>query len=229
MNDAGDAGDAGRGAHAGEAGEAAGGGVIRVVLADDHALVLDGLRALIADHGDLRLVATATDGERALDAVRRFGPDVLVLDWQMSFMDGQVCLRHIRGAALPVRVLVLSAFGDAHTLRAVIEAGADGFALKTDPPHVTLAAIRQVASGQLVFPQAARRWLSPSPRASDPAALTEREDSIMALLAEGRSNAQIAAALHLSENTVKFHVRNVFAKLGVSNRTEAAARYRAPG
>lgn len=197
---------------------------VRIVVADDHALVLEGLRALIAAEPDLRVVATATDGERLLDAVRRFQPDVAVMDLQMPYMDGPACLQRIRAEGLPVRVLVLSAFGDAHSMRAAIESGADGFALKTDPPHMTLTAIRQVAAGRMVFPEAARRWLVPASTA-DPNALTGREEAVLALVAEGKSNAQIAATLTLSENTVKFHLRNLFAKLGVANRTEAAAKY----
>lgn len=198
--------------------------IVKIVLADDHALVLEGLRALLTAEPDLRVVATATDGERLLDAVRRFRPDVAVMDWQMPYMDGQTCLRLIRNEALPVQVLVLSAFSDARVLRAVIEEGADGFVLKTDPPHVTVAAIRQIAAGRLAFPQAARRWLA-RPAATDPNVPTDREEAILVLLAEGRSNTQIAAALRLSENTVKFHLRNLYAKLGVTNRTEAAAKY----
>jgi len=119
---------------------------------------------------------------------------------------------------------VLSAFGDADSLRAAIEAGADGFVLKTESPQHTIIAVRQIAEGQLVFPQAARRWLGMAP--DDTSALTEREEEILKLLAEGLSNAQIGARLHLSENTIKFHLRNIYAKLGVSNRTEAALKYR---
>lgn len=197
---------------------------IRVVLADDHALVLEGLRALLSAEPDLHVVATATDGERLLDAVKRFHPDVAVMDMQMPFMDGLTCLRHIRAAGLSVRVLVISAFGDAPSLRAAVEGGADGIALKTDSPEMTLAAIRQVAAGQLVFPEAARRWLIRNP-GQDPNALTEREEAVLALIAEGKSNAQIGAALNLSENTVKFHLKNLFAKLGVINRTEAASKF----
>ncbi len=197
---------------------------VRVVLADDHALVLEGLSALLAAESDLHVVATATDGERLLDALRRFRPDVAVLDLQMPYMDGLTCLQHLRAEGLPVRVLVLSAFGDAHSLRSAVEGGADGFALKTDPPQITVTAIRQVAAGQMVFPQAARRWLTPSPP-SDSSLLSEREQAVLALVAEGQSNAQIAQALGLSENTVKFHLRNLFSKLGVTNRTAAAAQY----
>jgi len=197
---------------------------IRIVLADDHALVLEGLLALLAAEPDLRVVATATDGERLLEAVRRFTPDVVAIDLQMPFMDGLTCLHHIRAEELPVRVLVISAFEDAQSLRTAVEGGADGFALKTDSPEMTLAAIRQVARGHLVFPAAVRRWLIRTP-ADDPDALTDREEAVLALVAEGKSNAQIGAALNLSENTIKFHLKNLFSKLGVTNRTEAAAKF----
>lgn len=197
---------------------------IRIVLADDHALVLEGLRALLTAESDLHVVATATDGERLLEAIRRFSPDIAVMDLQMPFMDGLTCLKHIRAEGLPVRVLVVSAFGDAQSLRSAVEGGADGFALKTDSPEMTLASIRQVAAGHMVFPDAVRRWLTRKPE-QDPNALTGREESVLALMAEGKSNAQIGAALNLSENTVKFHLKNLFSKLGVTNRTEAAAKF----
>ncbi|MBI5351068.1 MAG: response regulator transcription factor [Chloroflexi bacterium] len=197
---------------------------IRIVLADDHALVLEGLRALLSAEPDLTVVATATDGERLLEAIKRFSPDVVAMDLQMPFMDGLTCLRHIRTEELPVRVLIISAFGDAQSLRLAVEGGADGFALKTDPPEMTLAAIRQVAAGHLVFPDAVRRWLMRN-SAQDPNALTEREEVVLAHIAEGKSNAQIGVALNLSENTVKFHLKNLFSKLGVNNRTEAAAKF----
>lgn len=197
---------------------------IRIVLADDHALVLEGLRALLNAEPDVHVVATATDGERLLEAVKRFTPDIAVMDLQMPFMDGLTCLKHIRAEGLPVRVLVISAFGDAQSLRLAVEGGADGFALKTDSPEMTLAAIRQVAAGHMVFPDAVRRWLIRKPE-QDPNALTDREEAVLALIAEGKSNAQIGAALSLSENTIKFHLKNLFAKLGVTNRTEAAAKF----
>lgn len=209
---------------------------LRVVLADDHAIVLEGLRALLGAEPDVHVVATATDGERLLEAVRRFGPDVVVMDIQMPYMSGLTCLERMRAERLDVRVLVLSAFADAHSLRTAVEGGADGFVLKTDAPRATITAIRQVAAGHLVFPQAARRWLRPSSSSSssatastDPASLTDREEGVLAHIAEGRSNADIAAAMNLSESTVKFHLRNLFAKLGVTNRTEAAARFHRRG
>ena len=195
---------------------------LRIVLADDHALLLEGLRSLISAERDLQVVATATDGERLLDAVRRFRPDVAVVDLKMPFMDGPTCIRKLRAEGCPVRVVVLSALSDARSMREAIEAGADGFVLKTDPPKATLAAIRQVAAGQMVFPQGARRWLQ---RGDEAEQLSDREAAVLELLAEGRSNAAIARSLRMSENTVKFHLRNLYSKLGVANRTEAAARY----
>ncbi len=195
---------------------------IRVVLADDHALLLEGLRATIDAEPDLRVVATATDGERLLEAVRRFRPDVTVVDLRMPYMDGPTAIRKIRSEGFSVRVLVLSALSDALSLRDAVEAGADGFALKTDPPQATLTAIRQIAAGQMLFPQGARRWLT---HRADVDPLSEREESVLALLAEGRSNAEIARALRMSPNTVKFHLRNLYSKLGVTNRTQAAAHF----
>ena len=153
---------------------------LRIVLADDHALLLEGLRALISAEPDLCVVATATDGERLLDAVRRFRPDVAVVDLKMPYMDGPTCIRKIRAEGYAVRLVVLSALSDALYMRETIEAGADGFVLKTDPPQATLAAIRQVAAGQMVFPQGARRWLTPGPEAER---LSDREGAVLELLA----------------------------------------------
>ncbi len=197
---------------------------IRVVLADDHALLLEGLRVMIDAEPDLRVVATASDGERLLEAIRRFRPDVIVVDLRMPYMDGPTAVRRIRAEGFAVRVLVLSASSDALSLRESVQAGADGFALKTDSPQATLTAIRQVAAGQMLFPQGARRWLA-RPAEVDQDQLTEREEGVLALLAEGRSNGEIARALRMSPNTVKFHLRNLYSKLGVTNRTQAAAHF----
>jgi DNA-binding NarL/FixJ family response regulator len=202
---------------------------IRLVLADDHALVLEGLRVLLSAEPDLRVLATASDGERALEAVRRFLPDVAVLDVHMPYLDGLACLRQIRAANLPVRVVLLTGSDADQVLRAAMEAGADGLALKADPPAMLFAAIRHVAAGHLTFPQSVRRWLiAPAPEPG-PDELTERETEVWARLAQGKSNALIAAELSLSESTVKFHLRNLFAKLGVANRNEATARYHQRG
>ncbi|HEU4565010.1 MAG TPA: response regulator transcription factor [Gemmatimonadaceae bacterium] len=198
---------------------------IRVILADDHALVLEGLRSLLDAEADMEVVATAATGEQLLAAVRRHRPDVVVLDLEIGEMSGLACLERIRAEGLPVRVLVLTAYSDGESLRAALAGGADGYALKTEPPMQTVDAIRHVHRGQLVFPQAAKRWLHGRGAPVDGAQLTEREESVLALVAEGATNAQIAHRLRVSENTVKFHLQNLYLKLGVANRTEAAAHY----
>lgn len=193
-----------------------------VVLADDHSLILEGLRSLLAAEDDITVLATATDGERLLDAVRRFHPDVVITDYQMEYLNGLECLDQIRHISPQTRVLILTAYTDGHTLQAILMAGADGLLLKTDPPEQAIQAVRQVMRGQLVFPAAARRWLGqPRPAVT----FSEREWDVLKLVAQGLTNGQVAAQLHLSANTVKFHLRNIYQQLGVSNRTEASRWY----
>jgi DNA-binding NarL/FixJ family response regulator len=199
---------------------------IRLVLADDHALVLEGLCSMIAGEPDLDVVQTAGDGEGFLTAVRLHRPDVAVMDLGMPGLGGLTCLDRLRADALPVRVLVLSGLPDAGTVRAAFERGAAGYALKTDPPRQILAAIRQIHGGQMVFPAAFRTLLLGEPSTdAGTVSLTERERAVLAALAEGRSNGRIADQLGVSVNTVKFHLQNLFIKLGVRNRTEAVAWY----
>jgi DNA-binding NarL/FixJ family response regulator len=199
---------------------------LRVVLADDHELVLEGLRSLLSNEPDMEVVGTATDSERVLELIAQQNPDVAVLDVQMSGMDGLACLAEIRRRGLPVKVLLLTAFGDGEAIQSALEGGADGFALKTAPPRHTVDAIRQVGQGYLVFPPAARKWLSGhQAEPGDGPSLSPREWEVLKHLAEGKTNSQIAEAMTVSENTVKFHLQNIFQKLGVSNRTEAAKYY----
>jgi DNA-binding NarL/FixJ family response regulator len=204
---------------------------VRVLLADDHAIVLEGLRALVDAEPDLRVVGATTDGTRVLALVDEVTPDVVVLDLQLTGMRGTEVLAQLRARASAPRVLILTAYTDGESLRAALDAGADGLALKTESPQQTIAAIRQVASGQLVFPEAARRWLRGRAAPAGDAetggrgGLTPREREVWALVAAGLSNHAIAARLRLSENTVKFHLQHLFAKLGVRNRTEAALKY----
>lgn len=198
---------------------------VRIVLADDHELVLEGLRSLIEAEGDMQVAATATDGEQLMEAVRRHAPDVVVLDLEMGEFGGLRCLELLRTGHPQVRVLVLTAYSDGESMRAALEGGAAGFALKTEPPQQTVASIRQVHRGHLVFPLAARRWLMRGGTPQERGEITEREREILALVAEGLTNAQIAHRLRVSDNTVKFHLQNLYLKLGVRNRTEAAAHY----
>ncbi len=200
---------------------------IRVILADDHAIVLEGLRSLLEAEDDMVVVGTASNGTQVIEAARTLRPDVIVLDVHMPIMDGLTCLQHLRAEGLPGKVLVLSAFNDGASIQAALEQEADGFALKTEPPQQTIASIRQVYRGHLVFPQAAKRWLRtqyqrPRPLLEE---LSEREREVLALVAEGLTNPQIAHRLSVSDNTVKFHLQNIYQKLHVNNRTEATGVY----
>ncbi len=199
---------------------------IRVLLADDHALVLEGLRALLDQTPDIEVVATVQNGDELLKVLESRQVDVVVLDLEMPY-HGFTALAEIRRRQLPVRVLVLTAFGDGESLQTAIELNAEGFALKTESPRQTVEAIRQVASGHLVYPRAAQRWLAARwGRSTSPGHdLSPREWEVLAHVARGLTNAEIAAALTVSENTVRFHLKNIFEKLHVSNRTEAAAWY----
>jgi len=200
---------------------------IRVVLADDHALVIEGLRSLIDQQRDMRVVQVVQNGDELLDFLEKsVAVDVAVLDIQMPY-SGLTALAEIRRRDHPVCVLLLTAFADGESIQAALQLGAEGFALKTESPTQTLEAIRQVAQGRLVFPRAAQRWMAvyrqsaPQPEGS----LSEREKAVLVLLARGLPNAEIATALVVSENTVRFHLKNIYEKLQVTNRTEAVAWY----
>jgi DNA-binding NarL/FixJ family response regulator len=198
---------------------------IRVILADDHALVVEGLRSLIEATPDIEVVATAHTGEDVLQLLEQHFVDVVVTDIQMPG-GGLEVIRTIRDRRLEVRILVLTAFTDAEMIQTAIDAQADGYALKTESPTQTIEAIRQVAQGRLVFPRAVRNWLSVErklPNEPLNPVLSPREKEILGLAATGKSNGEIARELTVSENTVRFHMKNIFEKLNVTNRTEAAA------
>ena len=131
---------------------------IRVVLADDHELLLKGLRGILKHEPDIDVVGSAMTGRELLFEVRTQRPDVAVIDSQLPDMTGLECLAQIRRENLPTKVLILTAFSDGESFQSALELEADGIALKTEPPAQTVAAIRQVYHGQLVFPRAARRW-----------------------------------------------------------------------
>ena len=201
---------------------------IRIVLADDHELVLDGLRARLERASDMMVVAAVTDGKLLAERLASWRPDVLVLDLHMGEMDGFRVLEVIRERGLHVRVLILTAMTDMESWQRALELGAHGIALKTDAPRRVVEAVRQVAAGNVVFPQALQAWLlrGGARREEKPGeGLTARERDVWALIAEGLTTQEIARKLHLSENTIKFHTKNLYSKLGVSNRAEATRAY----
>lgn len=204
---------------------------IRVLLADDHAIVLEGLRALVNGEPDLEVIGSTTDGRAVADLVSQLRPDVVVLDLELAGIRGTEVLAALRALKEPPRVVILTAYNDGESIRSALDAGAEGLALKTQSPQQTVTAIRQVHAGQLVFPQAARRWLEERAGGGrggrDGADLTQREREVWALVARGLPNSEIAKRLGLSGNTVKFHVQHLFHKLGVKNRTAAALKHAA--
>lgn len=201
---------------------------VRIVLADDHELVLEGLTARLKDIVEVEVVGTVNNGQQLLDVLPQLKPDVVVLDLHMAEMDGFEALKQIRKRKFNVRVLVLTALVDGFSLQQALELGAEGIALKTDPPRQTVEAIRQVAEGNVVYPQAVHNWLlrrAQRGRQSDPDALTAREEQVLTLIAEGLTNHKISRKLSVSENTVKYHIQNIYSKLNVTNRTGAARYY----
>lgn len=199
---------------------------IKVILADDHAFVLEGLQRFLSDESDIIVIGTVNDGEQLLDAVHRLKPDVVISDIQMPRLDGFETLKKIRSMSPDVRILFLTAFTDGQTLQAALSSGVDGLILKTDPPEQTVNAVRQVMAGQMVFPAAARRWIAQAQAPSEPNIdLSERELEVLALVAQGLTNAEAAHQLQISANTVKFHLQNIFVAIGATNRTEASRWY----
>ncbi len=161
--------------------------MIRVLLADDHAIVLEGLRALLDGEPDITVAGWTTDGTEVVKLVQQHKPDVVVLDLELTTIKGTEVLAALRERPAPPKVLVLTAYNDGESLRSALDAGADGLALKTESPQQTLTAIRQVHAGQLVFPQAARRWIE-GRAAGAPGDLTPREREVWTLVAGGLTN-----------------------------------------
>lgn len=203
---------------------------VRIVIADDEALIRGGFRAILGAEEDLEVVAEAADGEQAVAAATRFAPQVVVMDVRMPRIDGLAATRQLRTLCPDVRVLIVTTFDlDAYVYDA-LEAGASGFLLKDALPTELIQAVRSVAAGDaLIAPQITRRLIEafvgsrPAPAEPSPgmAELTEREREVLLLLARGRSNREIAAELGLGEATVKTHVAGVLSKLGVRDRVQA--------
>ncbi|WP_308311072.1 response regulator transcription factor [Streptomyces sp. GbtcB6] len=204
-------------------------GAPRVVVADDQALVRTGFRLILAADG-IEVVAEATDGHEAVDAVRRTRPDVVLMDIRMPELDGLEAARRILATPDPPRILMLTTFDLDRYVYAALSAGASGFLLKDVTPEHLTAAVRTVRSGDaLLAPAITRRLVERFARAGtdsaalhrDLAHLTPRELDVLRLLAQGLSNAGLAARLHLSEATVKTHVSRVLGKLSLRDRAQA--------
>ena len=194
---------------------------IRILLADDHPVVRDGLRGMLASEDGFQVVGEAASGAEAVAVCDRERPDVVLMDLQMPEMDGATATAEITARFPDTRVLVLTTYDtDSDILRAV-EAGATGYLLKDTPRERLFPAIQAAARGETVLaPAVATRLVSRMRRPAEEA-LTAREVEVLELVARGSSNADIAAALFISEATVKTHLLHTFAKLGVDDRTAA--------
>jgi DNA-binding NarL/FixJ family response regulator len=205
-------------------------GRLRVVLADDQAMVRAGLALVLGAEPDITVVAECADGSAALVAVRRHAPDLVLMDVRMPGVDGPEATRRLRATARTPPVLALTTFDDDDVLWSALNAGADGFVLKDSPAETLVEAVRAVAGGgswidQRVLPRVlARARQSPSGAGRDPRALerlTPRETDVLRLMCRGDSNAEIAGELRMGERTVKTHVSAILTKLGARDRTAA--------
>ena len=201
--------------------------MIRVLLADDQALVRSGFRMILENRSDIEVVGEAQNGLEAIDLARDVEPDVILMDDRMPELDGVEATRRIVASGSPARVLILTTFDLDEYVYEAIRAGASGFLLKDVQPVELVDAIRVVAAGNALFgPTATQRLIErfgELPKQAPPTldALTEREREILRLLAGGLSNAELAERLFVSETTVKSHVSSVLRKLGVRDRVQA--------
>ena len=193
--------------------------MIRVLIADDHAVVRQGLRTFLDLQEDVEVVAEAGDGAEAVAAAVEHSPDVVLVDLVMPNVDGIEAIRELRERVPTARAIVLSSFIDDEKLFPAVRAGAAGYLLKDVQPQELVQAIRTVhAGGALLHPKVASRLLEEI--STDP--LTPREREVLSLIGRGMANKVIARELSLSEKTVKAHVSSILAKLGVTDRTQAA-------
>ena len=203
-------------------------GVIRVLLADDHIVVRAGIRQFLEQNLDIKVVAEASDGQEACKLLEQFIPDVAVLDIQMPLMSGIEVTRWIRSKRLSMGILVLTAYDDEPYLQAVLQAGSNGYVLKSAEPQVIVQAVRDVFIGKSVLDatltQKLVAKLAGKAESDLIEPLTDRELQILTLTAKGFTNKAIGVQLSISDRTVQNHLANIFQKLNAESRTEAVMR-----
>jgi DNA-binding NarL/FixJ family response regulator len=196
---------------------------IRILIADDHEVVRQGLRMFLGLDPDLEVIGEAPDGARALEMARDLRPDVVLMDLLMPVMDGISATSAIRREVPETEVLALTSVLEDASVTGAVRAGAIGYLLKDTQADELCRAIKAAAAGQVqLSPQAAARLMREVRAPESPETLTDRETEVLRLLAEGRSNKEIARSLQIGEKTVKTHVSNILSKLGVQSRTQAA-------
>jgi DNA-binding NarL/FixJ family response regulator len=195
---------------------------VRVLVVDDHPVVRQGIRTFLDLQDDLTVVGEAGDGAEAVDAAQRLRPDVILLDLRMPGGSGVDVLRELRRREDPARVLIVTSFTEPSAVLPAVRAGAAGFVYKDVDPPALAAAIRAVHAGHVLLSPDVARLLSTSDEPPAGRRLTGRELEVLAELANGRSNREIARLFAVSEKTVKTHVSSILNKLGVQDRTQAA-------
>ncbi|MEU5085604.1 response regulator transcription factor [Streptomyces sp. NPDC021356] len=199
---------------------------IKVLVVDDHQVVRRGLRTFLEVQDDIEVVGEAADGAEGVDRAEELRPDVVLMDVKMPVMDGVEALRRLRALDNPARVLIVTSFTEQRTVVPALRAGAAGYVYKDVDPDALAGAIRSVHAGHILLqPEVAGALLSQEEAHTGQGrgtSLTDREREVLGLIADGRSNREIARALVLSEKTVKTHVSNILMKLDLADRTQAA-------
>ena len=193
---------------------------LKILIADDHRLMVSGIHRALEDEEEMEVVGEATTGAQVLPLVKQTNPDVVLLDIRMPKMDGLQCLEQIRGTYPNVKVVMLSVYADPEHIQIALARGASGYIVKTINPRDLAASLRQVVEGSVFHALGLPEVTEESEARA--AGLTEREAAILKALARGLSNQAIGQELWVTEQTVKFHLTNIYRKLGVANRTEAA-------
>jgi len=191
---------------------------IQILISEDHAVVRQGLAAIIKDEPDMAVVAQAENGQQAVELYRQYHPDVALMDLQMPVLDGVGAIAQIKAEFAEAQIIVLTTYDGDEDIYRGLQAGAKGYLLKGATAEELLDAIRKVQQGHKYIPSEVAEKLVGR---FNSMALTDRELEVLQLLVVGKSNAEIGAALSISESTVKFHFNNIFQKLGVSDRTQA--------
>ena len=193
---------------------------IRVLVADDHAIVRTGLTSLLGTQKDFIVVGEADDGESVVDMAIRLNPDVIIMDYRMPQLDGAAATEKILSQHPDIKILILTSYSEAEGIARALRSGAAGAMMKTDDNDTLIAAIRDVADGNKHVSQEIERMLKESPQSDE---LTERQLQILDLVVRGLSNRDIAELLGIREDSVKKHTNAIYAKIGASNRVEATA------
>ncbi|WP_460517039.1 response regulator [Humibacter antri] len=196
---------------------------IRLLVADDHPVVRDGIVGMVASAPDVEVVGEASDGAEAVSLARVLDPDVVLMDLRMPGTDGVAATREFARAGIRARVVILTTFDSDSDVLPAIEAGATGYLLKDAPRDDLLRAIRAAAAGEAVLAPSVASRLMGRVRTPEANALSPRELEVLALVADGATNRAVGARMHLSEATVKTHLLSVYAKLGVGDRAAAVA------